>query len=275
MNGEQSISVKDKSSQSDLLKIEPFKKHIRVTKPHKHKKYFEIVFLSGGTGKHSIDHQTFDIKPPILFFIRREQVHHWQLESEPEGYVLILKKEFFDQSNDAEVSQLLSQLANLSCIALKEAEALEQLFKMLEGEFSQKSSFQKPIIEGLLKAIFAKVLTYPVNQPKRKTTNDTFQAYLEMLTATEDIKNQVAYYAEKLNTSPQNLSAICRKQTGQSASELLAEHIIKEAKRLLEYSSLSVASIGYQLDFKDPSHFIKFFKKHSQVTPKSYRQQLN
>jgi hypothetical protein len=30
--------------------------------------------------------------PESVFFVRKEQIHYWELDSEPEGYVVILKK---------------------------------------------------------------------------------------------------------------------------------------------------------------------------------------
>jgi AraC family transcriptional regulator, transcriptional activator of pobA len=77
--------------------------------------------------------------------------------------------------------------------------------------------------------------------------------------------------ASLLNTTPQNLNAACRKSNGMSAGEILDAFITDEAKRLLIYTDNKVGEIAYQLNFKDPSHFVKFFKKHQKVTPEQYR----
>lgn len=270
-----SLEIKDKSSPEELLKIDEFRKHIRKTEPHKHKNYFEIIFLSKGSGWHSIDYQTFEVKPQVLFFIRREQVHHWNLNSEPEGYVLILKKEFFDQGTDKHLSQLLSQLSTLTSIQLPKNHTIEPLLSILLHEFRSINNYKRPIIEGLLKALFAKILTIPISDRKKSEGHhDTFHAFHELLSTSETIKNNVAYYANMLSTSPQNLNTICRHQVGQSASQIVAEYIMNEAKRLLEYTSLPVSKIAYELEFKDPSHFIKFFKRHANCTPQSFRQKI-
>jgi AraC family transcriptional activator of pobA len=81
----------------------------------------------------------------------------------------------------------------------------------------------------------------------------------------------VAQYASLLNTTPQNLNAACRKSGGQSAGEILDGFIIDEAKRLLLYTDNNVGEIAYQLNFKDPSYFVKFFKKYQRITPDEYR----
>ena len=58
-----------------VIKIAPFKKDIRKTNPHKHNNYFEIIYLSQGSGFHYIDLNKYIIHPPEFFFVRQEQVH--------------------------------------------------------------------------------------------------------------------------------------------------------------------------------------------------------
>jgi AraC family transcriptional regulator, transcriptional activator of pobA len=53
---------------------------------------------------------------------------------------------------------------------------------------------------------------------------------------------------------------------------LIDEMILREAKAYLLHSDLSVSEIGYTLNFADPSHFNKFFKKLADCTPLQFRQ---
>ena len=69
MNSE--LKIKDKTGSISNIKIDPFRKNIRKTLPHKHNNYFEIIYLSKGSGFHTIDTQQFSITPPIVFLIRR------------------------------------------------------------------------------------------------------------------------------------------------------------------------------------------------------------
>src|SRR5690606_32303463 len=115
------------AEQGRFLQIGPFKKHIRKTHPHKHKNYFEVVFLSKGKGIHTIDHQAYEVKPPVLFFVRKEQVHHWDLTTAPEGFVMILQKGFFDESHDNELRVLLSGISGHNCFYLDKQSPAEEL----------------------------------------------------------------------------------------------------------------------------------------------------
>ena len=198
--------------------------------------------------------------------MRQEQVHHWEITAEPDGYVLLLRKGFVEKSLDGALKNLISRLSALNCLHLEENDTIETLFQLLvrEADFV--------VIEGLLKALLTKILS--IAKPivlKKHQTNDLILLFRELLSETDSLRNQVAYYAEKLNTTPQNLNAVCRKVLNQQASQILAEYIINEAKRLLVYTDKNVSQIASRLNFNDTSHFTKYFKRYTNVTPRAFR----
>lgn len=78
-------------------------------------------------------------------------------------------------------------------------------------------------------------------------------------------------HATLLGVSPETLSEIVKKETGKTPGTLIRERILLEAKRLLLHSSLSVAEIAYELTFKDPSYFNRFFRRSTADTPAEFR----
>ncbi|EOR96538.1 Transcriptional regulator, AraC family [Arcticibacter svalbardensis MN12-7] len=268
-----SIIIKNKITEDKLLKVSPFKKEIRITKPHKHNSYFEIIFLSKGSGYHYIDSQRYQVVPDTVFFVRKEQIHYWQLTSEPDGYVVIIKKGLFEQSIDKEIKSLLYQLSKNAILYVKETNSILKLFEILVDENKMQGNSLNAIIEGLLKALLAKILSEGGRPHKIKSKTETglCHSFRELLSQDYKIKNNVAYYANKLNTSAQNLNMSCKKELNLTASSILSEFIINEAKRLLIYTDQTVAEIAYSLNFNDPSHFNKYFKRFVSITPQKYR----
>src|ERR1044072_5924779 len=114
------LEIKDKIEAEINIKVAPFKKEIRKTTPHKHNNYFEIIYLSEGGGYHFIDSRQFEVKPPVMYFVRKEQVHYWDLDREPEGFVVIIKKSFISKSLDNELKSLLTRISSLSSLAVKD-----------------------------------------------------------------------------------------------------------------------------------------------------------
>jgi AraC family transcriptional regulator, transcriptional activator of pobA len=271
------LSIKDKSDNSLFMKASAFRKNIRKTEPHKHNSYFEIIYLSAGQGYHSIDNKTYEVHPPVLFFVRKEQVHHWDLaaDPEPEGFVVILKKTFFEQSLDGELKSLLLKVSKLSYVYCKESATIHQLLDALTREAAEEVGENEhafPLQEGLIKGLFAKILQVAEpGQPSRGAESDLFQGFRDLLGTGLFKQHAVAYYAGLLNTTPQNLNAVCRKAVNQSAADVLAESIVEEAKRLLLYTDQRISEIAFSLSFKDPSHFVKYFKRHTGDTPQAFR----
>lgn len=268
------LHIKDKSENSVFLKATAFRKNTRRTEPHKHNSYFELVYLSAGRGYHTIDDRRYEVRPPVLFFIRQDQVHHWDLEEgiEPDGFVLILKKIFFEKSLDGELKELLEKASQLSCAYLEDAGVIDQLLGMIVRETARDSGGSFSFVEGMLKGLFVKILeaTRPAKD-RRRQRKEIYRAFTELLLHVRPLRNNVNYYAEQLNTTPQNLNSVCRKAVDQAAAEVLAGYVIVEAKRLLAYTDNTVAEVSLALSFKDPSHFVKYFKRHTSYTPKGFR----
>lgn len=271
------LSIKDKSGNSRFLKASVFRRNTRKTEPHKHNSYLEIIYLSAGNGHHFIDHKTYVVRPPVLFFVRKEQVHHWDLEADPEpaGFVVILKKLFFDQSLDGQLKSLLLQVSKLSCVYCKDSATIDQLLDVLTREAAEEAGegdLAFSLLEGLIKGLFAKVLR--VAEPGKESKgakSDLFLGFTDLLGTGIFKQHAVAHYAGLLNTTPQNLNAVCRKAVNRSAAGVLAESIVEEAKRLLLYTDQRTSEIAFSLSFKDPSHFVKYFKRYTGDTPQAFR----
>jgi AraC-like DNA-binding protein len=266
------IQIKDKTHIKEEIKVTPFRKEIRKTTPHKHNSYFEIIYLSAGKGFHGIDNFNYPVKPPIVFLVRKDQLHHFDLQEEADGFVAIIKKEFLTNCLDAELQNMISRLSAFQCLGMKDNASLNQLFDILVKELAGRINRNTALIEGLLKAIIALMLevAQPL-APNQFQKPDLYQQLLLELQSGNSIRNSVQYYASLLNTSPQNLNAACRKAVDQSAAVIISESIIAEAKRLLMYTNNTVAEIGFKLNFSDASNFVKYFKRIVGTTPETYR----
>ncbi|WP_320112792.1 helix-turn-helix domain-containing protein [Draconibacterium orientale] len=84
-----------------------------------------------------------------------------------------------------------------------------------------------------------------------------------------------SYTVEKLsadlNISRSMLHRKLKRYIGKSASDLITEKRLQNAKDLLEKSNLTSAEIAYKTGFNSPSYFNKVFKKHYQISPGEVR----
>ncbi|WP_345989988.1 helix-turn-helix domain-containing protein [Chryseobacterium sp. Chry.R1] len=85
---------------------------------------------------------------------------------------------------------------------------------------------------------------------------------------------KVKDYGKEQNYHPNYLSKIIKKETGKPISSWIAEKTISEAKKLLNTDE-QIQNIAYMLGFHEVSHFSKFFKSHTSISPSAYRENIN
>jgi len=81
-------------------------------------------------------------------------------------------------------------------------------------------------------------------------------------------------FAALLHIHPTHFSNTIKLTTGKSPCDFLEDAVTKEAKRMLQDTTVAVADICYKLTFNEPTNFTKFFKAMTGMTPRQYRKQL-
>ncbi|MGM9694068.1 MAG: helix-turn-helix domain-containing protein [Alloprevotella sp.] len=81
----------------------------------------------------------------------------------------------------------------------------------------------------------------------------------------------VEFYAEKVHVSPQYLNRVVRSIANRTASAVVTEAVLGEAKRMLENTELPLGQIAEAMNFSDYAAFSKFFKRLTGLTPNQYR----
>ncbi len=83
----------------------------------------------------------------------------------------------------------------------------------------------------------------------------------------------VAFCANELNLSVNYFGDLIKKETGKSAQEYIQDKIIDAAKNKIFDIHKSVNDVAYELGFKYPQHFSRFFKLKTGISPSEYRTQ--
>lgn len=83
--------------------------------------------------------------------------------------------------------------------------------------------------------------------------------------------NDVQFYAEQMNVSPRYLAQITRRMAQVSPKALIEQQLIKQLKVTLGSCNLTVQQVAYEYGFNSQSHFSRFFKKLTGVTPTEFR----
>lgn len=97
--------------------------------------------------------------------------------------------------------------------------------------------------------------------------NDYFQSDKPQTTGLPS----VAWCADELSLSPNYFGDLVKKETGQSAQEYIQNKVIAIAKQKIFDPDKTVNEIAYELGFKYPQHFSRFFKERVGQSPNQYR----
>ena len=267
------ISIKNKLEAGLTFKVSRFKEVIKKTRPHKHDEYFELIFLKEGEGFHSIEDEKFVVATPEFYFLKPGQLHFWQFTSVPKGFVILFKEEEFDTIGERDLIEMNRQLIVNTRFGFTPENFPSGILEELFSEYQLNNQFSKPILHGLIKALFGKLLRLAEQELKKPAIPVShFGRFQQLLEKDCPKLHKVNQFAALLHTTPQNLNTVCMKQAGKNASDMISSRILLEAKRYILHTENNINEIAEILSYSDTSNFVKFFKKAEGVTPVQFRE---
>lgn len=263
----------------------PFMESVRLEperlKPHYHE-FFQLFFLRGEASVMH-DFQEFAVSGATLVFLSPGQVHTVNPGKGMCGTTLSFSQAFFDHL--APPPSLLFDLPYFYPVNVKpwlqvpeaEVQRLVDLFVTLQSEFDQAKPGAGEVLRSLLHILVVWVnRIYAQVHPAQETTRAAQMARAFHLAVEKHFRetSSVSAYAKMLGVSANHLNDTIHQQTGRAAGEVIRQRRLLDAKRLLSHSDLSVAEIGYQMGFRDPSYFSRFFRRYAEQSPEDFRSEI-
>ncbi len=246
--------------------------------PHSHD-YEELMIGIEGILEHFIDFKTTLMEAPFVSFVARNKIHKVVpkvKDGKCQIWAIRFKSEFIPETT----FQLYSLYHNRANIELRKDRCfsrLETLCNLMDEEARQNNP-DYGIVRHLLSALFTMIeAERKKNEPDeelQKTENITFKNFLKILEENFRRSESVDFYAEKLFMTSRNLNIICQNILQQSVSEIVETRKLIEAKNLLVSTNMSISEIGFELGYKEKSHFTNVFKKKSGQTPSDFRKEI-
>ncbi|GAB2767666.1 AraC-like DNA-binding protein [Hymenobacter luteus] len=250
-----------------------------TSRPHAHDFYL-LLYVTQGQGTHTIDLVTYDLQPGSLFFMTPGQVHHWQLSEGAQGYVVLFEADFYLARYPGgrlyEYPFFNHFHAPVLQLGSSEAELLP-LFERMWQEHTTPAPQQDEVFRSYLHIcleLAARHYPTPVPQPaggEPRHAQQLLREFGALLNQRFRTQREVQHYADLLHVSPNHLNALCRRHLGKTASALVQERVLMEARRLLRHTSATVAQVADTLGFDDASYFGRYFRKHTGQTPEGFR----
>lgn len=267
-----------------FLFIEPLQwnkiKHNGHVKSHLHSSLFQISIIERGMIFFKSDTVQKFITEPTIILIPEDHLHSFKFEQPTDGWTVTMSQNILDELFEKHPSAF----SNFAAIKLIENLNNNQLYEFVTDLCTQIQTEKGD--NGLNQWIFnqsiVSLMLYYINKlcdqegadaVFKKETKEYIhlRKFKKMIREKIDARIKVKDYAAQLNITSTHLNRLSNNLTGVSASQTIYNTIILEAKKYLKYSTFTVSEIAYILNFKTPSHFSKFFKTQTNVSPKTYR----
>lgn len=201
--------------------------------------------------------EVYDAK---IFFFRKETFLEGQTDIN-----YLDKFEFFEKAGE--------QIININ---EQQLEHFETLFELTHKKTFDIGSNTSEIIRNLIYIVLNEIDEIHQSQSNQEIVATDSNTYIlsefKSLLANHFINERnVSFYADKMHLTPKYFSTLIKNASGKTAGEWISEMLLLESRVRLQNKEQSITQIAHDLNFSDASHFGKFFKKHTELSPMEYR----
>lgn len=249
--------------------------------------YFSFVFIKEGSGNYTIDDKIFPFASQTIYFTNPGHIKSFEIENSQDAYIITLTESFLRENVHPDIFGefpfLLAEIVPPKVMSETDFNEFEIIYKQIFNEFKKNSKYKNKILGNLFVVLLLKIkekfwlLYNPIEEGDR---NSQIVKSFKLLLEKEFNKNtssgvktalQVQDYANELNLHPSYLNSVIKSKTDRTVNDWISKRILSKAKSLLKNTSYSSKEIAYQLGFSEPTHFSRFFKKHTQLSPTTFR----
>ena len=240
---------------------------------------FCIIYVTKGKGERIIGKIKVPVTAKTLIVVPGRIVNSGKYSNDTTGYYLSFNLTFFLQEHFPKhhlqkMYVFRAELIPYVHVKLKQEKALINAFEIiLDEHYHERVHKNEMIALKILEVIIIceRLFKHESSEIKRTLPPIAVQ-YLDLIQEHYREQHSASFYAKKLHVHPSFLNARCKQYLLQSAKATIDLKLITEAEYLLNHTTLSAKEIAYEIGFKSPSHFFRFFKHHRGEPPLHYRQ---
>lgn len=249
-----------------------------ISKPHKHD-FFIIIYFEKGQGEHWIDFKKYQVSDRQVHLLFPNQVHQWELRDGTLGYQLMMSRKWFQKFwPSLKYSNVYYQNHPVFEVSNEIGEKLLYEFKTIKSELANLNYVFWELIQTrnrIIGLLVSQAIERSFEDVENFHSNNFVTSFLNLVEVNYKTERSVSFYANQLNISANYLNVICQKNLGTTASSIIKDRVLLEAKRLLKGSDMLLKDIIYDLNFYDHANFTKFFKTLTGMTPSQFKEEDN
>ncbi|MGY3346741.1 MULTISPECIES: helix-turn-helix domain-containing protein [unclassified Bradyrhizobium] len=241
---------------------------------HRHARLHQVLLIERGGGEATLDGRAVPLKPMQIVNVPVGHVHGFSFVPGTEGWVLTIAAEMLDEALLA--AEGLRSVLSRSGVG-RGTPQIRAVMKQIFAEHAARDFGRAHVLRALSAAMIglvARALTRDSGSSGNSESN-LFRRFEALLEQHHLERWTVADYADALAITPTHLNRITRAATGDTASHLILNRLVREARRNLVYTNLPVSTIAYALGFEDPAYFSRVYAAATGLSPRAFRAQLH
>ncbi|WP_196892555.1 helix-turn-helix domain-containing protein [Aureivirga marina] len=243
--------------------------------------FFQISFIESSLDSKIKLNISDDISiDKSVYFVSPEHVFSWKWYRDVKGFLLFFDTSFLNFSRiklEEEFYDLFDfRRENVLNLSTQESLEIKETILKLYNDFKSDSLYKYQIIQTSLLTLLFKLKNIYAKEKLQENKKQSrvelkYREFQNLIKNSYIIQKKVKFYAEQLHIEPNYLNEICQRIVQKSAKQIIQEFVLNEAKKMLIYTLDDIAEISFKLGFSETTHFIRFFKNQTTVTPKAYR----
>lgn len=248
---------------------------------HRHDSFFQLHFITKGQVKVFLDDALFYCNAPAFFLTPPSVPHSFITTPDCEGYVLTVHQSLIwpllqNQLKIKQLDPLCIQYTQLTDPQYQnDVIQIQDYLDKIKTNFSEVHDFRELTLNNLLNLIFIHLVKLShLNQSVPTKMSSDLQIFRKFSYLIEQHFSEhwaLSQYAKILAITEMRLNEICNRIANTSSKKLIHDRMMQEAKRMIIHTDNSISNICYQLGFKDPGYFSRFFQRHSGMSPSNFR----
>jgi AraC-like DNA-binding protein len=234
-----------------------------------------LILATGGETTHAVDFHEHRIGPGESLWVRPGQVQRFDADAGSADLVLV-QPDFLIPGTIAErIAADRFAPIRYDSRALPGG-SLGQARRALRAEYDAALRVGRapdPVrTETLRHLLSILILRLAGNAPSRAMAPDSlYERFRERLERDFAEAHDVDHYARALGYSTRSLARATRAAADRTPKQIIEQRLALEAARLLAHSDRPVATIAFELGFRDASNFSSFFTAQMKKTPTQFR----
>ena len=248
-------------------------------RPHRHSQLVQFLILESGSMHCLLDTDETELSGPCLVSIPPQSIHGFSYQPAAKGRIITVAESFLRSNASSSDDEILNRILSRIWHVILDAESAEHkqlrsISESIESELDQPRPAQVQVMSALLTLLMVSITRHTyATQLSAKTDSNYEKLFLQFQKLVEHHYVEhwpVSRYADKLGVNQRRLNRAVNHATGTGASRFIQDRLIQEAKRSLVYTVMPATQVCFELGFKDPGYFSRFFSRNVGTSPSEF-----